>query len=144
MREGYDQDEVDDFLDEVVETFAKYEQENHELKARLAAAERRVAELENAPAPAAVAPEAEEPQARGDSEPVQPAVTAQPAADPEAQAEAPAQKQSEPEPAKGKLARAQNLHDYYVQVGNEEHDGIIGEANDEAEQIVGEAKQEHE
>src|SRR5690625_5971993 len=74
MREGYDQDEVDDFLDEDVETFAKYEQENHELKARLAAAERRVAELANAPAPAAAAPEAEEPQAPAEPEPGHPAV----------------------------------------------------------------------
>src|SRR5690625_2290235 len=130
MREGYDQDEVDDFLDEVVETFAKYEQENHELKARLAAAERRVAELENAPAPAAAAPEAEEPQAPAEPEPVQPA--------------APAQKQSEPESATGMLALAQKLHDDYVQAGNEEHDRIIGEAKREAEQIVGEAKQEQE
>ena len=144
MREGYDQDEVDDFLDEVVETFAKYEQENHELKARLAAAERRVAELENAPAPAVAAPEAEEPQAPAEPEPVQPAVPAQPAAQPAAQAAAPAQKQSEPESATGMLALAQKLHDDYVQAGNEEHDRIIGEAKREAEQIVGEAKQEQE
>ena len=140
MREGYDQDEVDDFLDEVVETFAKYEQENHELKARLAAAERRVAELENAPAPAAAAPEVEGTQAPAEPESVQPAVPAQPAV----QAAAPAQKQSEPESATGMLALAQKLHDDYVQAGNEEHDRIIGEARREAEQIVGEAKQEQE
>jgi len=136
MREGYDQDEVDDFLDEVVETFAKYEQENHELKARLAAAERRVAELENAPA--AAAPEAEEPQAPAEPEYVAPEPVAAPAQP------APQAQMSEPESATGMLALAQKLHDDYVQAGNEEHDRIIGEAKREAEQIVGEAKQEQE
>lgn len=135
MREGYDQDEVDDFLDEVVETFAKYEQENHELKARLAAAERRVAELENAPAQAA--PEAVEPQS-----PAEPEYVAPEPVQPVAQA-APAQ-QSEPESATGMLALAQKLHDDYVQAGNEEHDRIISAAKREAEQIVSEAKAEQE
>jgi len=139
MREGYDQDEVDDFLDEVVEAFAKYEQENHELKARLAAAERRVAELENAPPTAApqepVAPAQAEPQFAEPSYGVQ--ETPQ-------QPEPVEQPMSEPESATGMLALAQKLHDDYVQAGNEEHDRIIGEATREAEQIVAEAKQEQE
>src|SRR5699024_5873269 len=37
FREGYDQDEVDDFLDEVVNTLRAVYTENEELKARLAA-----------------------------------------------------------------------------------------------------------
>ena len=45
FREGYDQDEVDDFLDEVVNTLRVVTGENEELKAKLAAAERRIAEL---------------------------------------------------------------------------------------------------
>lgn len=146
MREGYDQDEVDDFLDEVVETFAKYEQENHELKARLAAAERRVAELENAPTP--VAPEEPEPQAPAEPEyaaPAQPEpepVVEQPVEQP-AVAQ-PAQQQSEPESATGMLALAQKLHDEYVQAGNEEHDRIVSEAKREADKLVSDAKAEQE
>src|SRR5690625_1239235 len=149
MREGYDQDEVDDFLDEVVETFAKYEQENHELKARLAAAERRVAELENEPAqaaPVAEAPAAEQPAAQPEYA-AQPQQAEEPAEQPAAQqqgAEPSQQQMSEPETATGMLALAQKLHDDYVQAGNEEHDRIVGEAKREAEQIVGEAKQEQE
>lgn len=55
FREGYDQDEVDDFLDEVVNTLRVMTAENEDLKSKLAAAERRIAELsrgEGVPAPA--------------------------------------------------------------------------------------------
>ena len=41
FREGYDQDEVDDFLDEVVNTLRDLQGENDDLKTKLAAAERR-------------------------------------------------------------------------------------------------------
>ena len=58
FREGYDQDEVDDFLDEVVVELRRLNQENDELRQRLAAAEARAADASKgaaaAPAPAAV------------------------------------------------------------------------------------------
>src|SRR5690606_28931633 len=50
FREGYDQDEVDDFLDEVANTLRGLQGENDELKNKLAAAERRIAELSRAEA----------------------------------------------------------------------------------------------
>lgn len=58
FREGYDQDEVDDFLDEVVNTLRELQNENDDLKTKLAAAERRIAELsrDGASAPAVAAP----------------------------------------------------------------------------------------
>src|SRR5512143_1225259 len=65
FREGYDQDEVDDFLDEVVNELRRLTEDNEELRQKLGACERRVGELsrasvarENAepPAPAPVAP----------------------------------------------------------------------------------------
>src|SRR4051794_37133977 len=46
FREGYDQDEVDDFLDEVVVELRRLNQENEELKQRLAASDSRIAELQ--------------------------------------------------------------------------------------------------
>src|SRR4051794_41867255 len=46
FREGYDQDEVDDFLDEVVVELRRLNQENEELKQRLVAADSRIAELQ--------------------------------------------------------------------------------------------------
>jgi len=59
FREGYDQDEVDDFLDEVVNTLRALATESDDLKGKLATAERRIAELSRASASAAaVAPAA--------------------------------------------------------------------------------------
>jgi DivIVA domain-containing protein len=46
FREGYDQVEVDDFLDEVAVSMRALATENEELKTQLAAAEARIAELE--------------------------------------------------------------------------------------------------
>src|SRR5690606_15321416 len=46
FREGYDQDEVDDFLDEVVVELRRLGQENEELKQRLVASDSRIAELQ--------------------------------------------------------------------------------------------------
>ena len=45
FREGYDQVEVDEFLDEVVSTIYALQVENQDLKEKLEAAERRIAEL---------------------------------------------------------------------------------------------------
>src|SRR3954471_16679226 len=59
FREGYDQDEVDDFLDEVVVELRRLNQENEELRQRLIQGESRINQLQQAgagaPAPAAPA-----------------------------------------------------------------------------------------
>lgn len=52
IKEGYDQDEVDVFLDEVAETIAKLTKDNADLENKVKAAEARVAELESGAAPA--------------------------------------------------------------------------------------------
>ena len=46
FREGYDQDEVDDFLDEIVIELRRLYQENEDLRRRLLAADGRIAELQ--------------------------------------------------------------------------------------------------
>src|ERR1700755_563529 len=63
FREGYDQDEVDDFLDEVVNELRRLNEENEELRTKLGSCERRVGELsratvarESAPEPAPMPP----------------------------------------------------------------------------------------
>src|SRR5919202_6104693 len=48
FREGYDQDEVDDFLDEVVNELRRLNEENEDLRSKLGACERRVGELSRA------------------------------------------------------------------------------------------------
>lgn len=53
FRDGYDQDEVDDFLDEVVVEIRRLYQENDELRQKLSTAEQRVKELDAGGATAA-------------------------------------------------------------------------------------------
>src|SRR5690606_32563908 len=73
FREGYDQDEVDDFLDEVVVELRRLNQENEELRQRLIASDARINELQRSGAGAApvvveqqqpVAPPAPQPAAQ--------------------------------------------------------------------------------
>src|SRR6187551_2680806 len=56
FREGYDQDEVDDFLDEVVVELRRLNQENEELRQRLMQADARINQLQSA-APQQQAPQ---------------------------------------------------------------------------------------
>jgi DivIVA domain-containing protein len=136
FREGYDQDEVDDFLDEVVNTLRETQSENDELKSKLAAAERRIAELSRQGAQAAPAPKPE-PVAEKPA----PVPAAAPAPAPVATAPVAPQRQSEPESATGMLALAQKLHDDYVRSGQEEGDRIVNEAKGQAQRIVREAEE---
>lgn len=118
FREGYEQDEVDEFLDEVVEAMRQLEAENADLRAKLEAANRRVAELgEGAPAAAPI------------EEPVV-----------EAPAPVAAVSGDNPAAASGMLELAQRLHDEHVANGKAEGDRIVGEARTTGEQIVREAE----
>lgn len=63
FRDGYDQDEVDDFLDEVVVEIRRLYQENDELRQKLSTAEQRVKELEAGGASAAPAQDSDATQA---------------------------------------------------------------------------------
>jgi len=137
FREGYDQDEVDDFLDEVVNTLSALTSENEELKAKLAAAERRIAELSNGTPPSAPSPEAAVEPA-----PEAPAATPAAAPAPEASPATPAVADG-PESATGMLALAQRLHDEYVANGREEGERILNEARAEADKIVRTAEENH-
>ncbi len=139
FREGYDQDEVDDFLDEVVNTLRDLQGENEDLKTKLAAAERRIAELSRAGAQQAAPAPKPEPAPVPEPQPAPvPAVAPQP---PVVQAPAPAPRGNEPESATGMLALAQKLHDDYVRSGQEESDRLINEAKTRANRIVREAEE---
>ncbi len=137
FREGYDQDEVDDFLDEVVNELRRLTEENDELRQKLGTCERRVGELSRATVARESAPE---------PEPVPPApipVAAVPAPMPEpmrqvAQLESVGQG---PEAAAGMLALAQKLHDEYVRNGEQQRDRIVGEAREHAARLVREAEE---
>ncbi|MDR1151378.1 MAG: DivIVA domain-containing protein [Bifidobacteriaceae bacterium] len=128
FREGYDQVEVDDFLDEVAVSMRDLGDENERLKAQLAAAEQRIAELSRtAPSdqPTIVAP-----PLPPEPEPLAPPAKALPGL-----------RDQEPESATGMLALAQKLHDEYVRAGQEEGDQILNDAKAKAAGIVREAEE---
>jgi len=127
FREGYDQDEVDDFLDEVVGELRRLTAENDQLTQKLTACERRVTELGRAGTPTAAVPMQERPAPVERPAPAPVAVVAAPSAPPEA--------------ATGMLALAQKLHDDFVRSGEEQRDKILGEAKEHAGRLVREAEE---
>ncbi|MCW4464425.1 DivIVA domain-containing protein [Glutamicibacter sp. MNS18] len=169
FREGYDQDEVDDFLDEIVVELRRLNAENDELRSRLAALGEDVssAKEQSVPAPVAAAPAAkpaEEKKAEAPAaKPAEEKKAETPAAKPaEKKAEAPAAKpavEKKPEAPKAApaaeapgrtdtaesaanvLAMAQRLHDEYVASGVEQRDKIIADAKTEATTMVTEAEE---
>lgn len=117
FKEGFDPDEVDDFLDEIVVEWRKTIEENVELKAKLAALE-----SGEAAAPAPVV----EPVA---AVPVVAPAPVVPAAD----ANVPTQSASI-------IELAQRLHDEHVAEGKAQRDVLIAEAQEQATRIVSDAE----
>jgi len=127
FREGYDQDEVDDFLDEVVVELRRLNQENEELRQRLVAGESRLAELQRG---AARAPAA--------------APMAMPAAGPEQMAFAQGNfdpNAMDPGNTNNLLQLARRLHEEHVREGMEKRDALISEGHAAAARVVSEAEQ---
>ncbi|MGN8551716.1 UNVERIFIED_CONTAM: DivIVA domain-containing protein [Microbacterium sp. SLM126] len=120
FKEGFDPDEVDDFLDEIVVEWRKALAENEELKAKLAAYE-----SGDAPAPAA------EPVA---AEPVAAAPAPAPAAAVVADAAAPGAASA------GIIELAQRLHDEHVAEGLAQRDQLVADAKAQAASIINDAE----
>lgn len=134
FREGYDQIEVDEFLDEVVATIHALTVENSELKAQLADCNARVAALaDGAPVEEAqvVVEEKVEPEPEPEPEPA-----------PEPVAAAAPTEEGDPQAATSMLALAQKLHDEYVADGREEGERLVSEAKQEGLTIVKDAEDE--
>jgi len=157
FREGYDQDEVDDFLDEVVVELRRLNQENEELRQRLVANDARISELQRSGAPAAPAPAAA-------SAPAAPTFDA-PAPAPAAAAPAPAQTVADAPPptaapvgsalayptpgldgsmdpsnTNNLLQLARRLHEEHVREGVEKRDALIAEGQATAARVVADAE----
>ncbi|WP_196882464.1 DivIVA domain-containing protein [Arthrobacter sp. CAN_A214] len=139
FREGYDQDEVDDFLDEIVVELRRLNQENEELRLQVNGAPPAAQQPTSVPAPVAAGTGAGE--ASGE-------VGAEVAPEPEVQNSAsdpaaiPAQTGiSSAASAAGVLAMAERLHDEYVNAGVEQRDKIIAEAQSEATGLVSDAEE---
>ncbi|WP_424445602.1 DivIVA domain-containing protein [Microbacterium sp. CH-015] len=130
FKEGFDPDEVDDFLDEIVVEWRKTIAENEELKAKLAA-------YESGEAPAQAAAPAEEP------------VAEQSAPEPEVVEEVPAPVAAAPAApvatggaaaSAGIIELAQRLHDEHVAEGVAQRDKLISEAQAKAAAILADAE----
>jgi len=145
FREGYDQDEVDDFLDEVVVELRRLGQENEELRQRLVAADARVSELQRsasqaplaAAAPPSVAPV---PAPVVAPEPVAAAPVAAPVPAPAADlggADAGSMDQSN---TNNLLQLARRLHEEHVREGMEKRDQLIAEGHATAARLVSDAE----
>ncbi|MGN7186870.1 DivIVA domain-containing protein [Microbacterium enclense] len=126
FKEGFDPDEVDDFLDEIVVEWRKTIAENEELKSKLAAYESGDATPAPAEAPVSEAPVAAEPVVEEAPAPV--------ASTPTSDLEPAAQ-------SAGIIELAQRLHDEHVAEGRTQRDQLISEAQAQAASIVAEAEQ---
>jgi DivIVA domain-containing protein len=125
FREGYDQDEVDDFLDEIVVELRRLTQENDELRQRLVAADARIAELQRG---AAASPAMQAPAP----------MVAPPA--PSFETPAPAMVGSEASPDTNNLLQlARRLHEEHVREGQTKKEQLIAEGEAEAARIVAQA-----
>ena len=130
FREGYDQDEVDDFLDELVVELRRLNQENEDLRQRLLASESRIAELNrsgaglanqlNAPAAAAITP----------------TMGAFPEASPDPLA-------MDGNNTNNLLQLARKLHDEHVREGVAKRDALIAEGHATAARLIREAEAQH-
>lgn len=133
FREGYDQDEVDDFLDEVVVELRRLNQENEELRQRLVAADARIADLQRAPQPpqAVDAPPTAYPA---------PVPVAPPAPAPVPVAADAGTGSLDPSNTNNLLQLARRLHEEHVREGVEKRDALIAEGHATAARLVADAE----
>ena len=120
FREGYDQDEVDDFLDEVVVELRRLNQENEELRQRLIASDSRINDLQ---------------RGVGQPAPVPTSFEQAPAPAP-AFAGAPADPSMDPANTNNLLQLARRLHEEHVREGVEKRDALIAEGHASAARVV--------
>lgn len=124
FREGYDQDEVDDFLDEVVIELRRLYQENEDLRRRLLAADSRIAELQRSgadlPSQLSATPSAPAPSA-----------FPEPVSDPASM---------DSSSTNNLLQLARKLHDEHVREGMVKRDELIAEGHATAARLVREAE----
>ena len=132
FREGYDQDEVDDFLDEIVVELRRLGQENEDLRQRLLASESRIAELQRSGA--GLADQLNNPTAESALSPI--SVNA-PSAFPEATQD-PSTLDSNN--TNNLLQLARKLHEEHVRDGLAKRDALIAEGHATAARVVREAE----
>ena len=132
FREGYDQDEVDDFLDEIVLEMRRISQENEDLRQRLLAADGRLTELQ-----------------RSGATLVQQVNTAEASilesttSNEDFPQAAPDLSSFEANNTNNLLQLARKLHEEHVREGLEKRDALVAEGHATAARIVREAEAQH-
>lgn len=130
FREGYDQDEVDDFLDEIVIELRRLNQENEDLRQRLLASESRIAELQRSGA--GLADQLTNPTAESALTPqITPSPFPEPVADPAS---------LDTNNTNNLLQLARKLHEEHVREGLAKRDELIAEGHATAARLVREAE----
>ncbi|WP_087103925.1 DivIVA domain-containing protein [Brachybacterium nesterenkovii] len=125
--EGYDMDEVDNYLDnDVMPRLQELLDENSRLTKELEEAHNRIAQLEAGAGDDTVAEDAD-----AADEPVALA----------AAVEEPAPAAAAPQDAAGIIALANRLHDEHVKNGEDKRDQLISDAENESRRIIGEAEE---
>lgn len=136
FREGYDQDEVDDFLDEIVVELRRLTSENEDLRQRILASESRVAELQRSGA--GLADQLQNPVATLPTlGSLQPLSTPEPSNFPAAVSD-PSQLDSNS--TNNLLQLARKLHDDHVREGISKRDALIAEGHATAARVIREAE----
>lgn len=133
FREGYDQDEVDDFLDEIVVELRRLTAENEQLQSALDEANAKLAGQpvqEQQSVPVAAAPQVEAPVVV----PPAPVALAKPA-----ETQAPAG-ENEAESSNSLLQLARRLHDEHVAEGARRRDELVAQGQERVRVIIGEAE----
>ncbi|MBX3099651.1 MAG: DivIVA domain-containing protein [Salinibacterium sp.] len=132
FREGYDQDEVDDFLDEVVVELRRLNQENEELRQRLVASDGRISELQRS--------NAAQPQQPTYAQQPEPIAAPAPAPAYAAAGAAVDANPMDPGNTNNLLQLARRLHEEHVREGVEKRDALIAEGHATAARVVAEAE----
>jgi len=147
MKAGYDEKEVDDFLDEVEAELSRLSRENTDLRTRLQIAEQSarqpVAAQAPAPPPAAPAAVSPPPPAPFAAPPAPVAAVVQPPAAALATPSATGGGEGSQEAALRMLAMAQRTADDTVSDARREADKVLGEAKQKADQLERETQERH-
>jgi len=130
FREGYDQDEVDDFLDEVVVELRRLNQENDEMRQRLMQADQRINQLQSA---------AQQQMPQQQMPPQMAPAQAAPMGYPAPAMDAPGMDAGS---TNNLLQLARTLHEQHVREGIEKRDALIAEGQAQAARVVHEAEEQ--
>ena len=133
FREGYDQDEVDDFLDEIVVELRRLTQDNEDLRQRLLASESRIAELQRSGA--GLVAEINSPTAESTLAPIMSPSAVSPF--PEATQDPSTLDTSN---TNNLLQLARKLHEEHVREGLAKRDALVAEGHATAARVVREAE----